>query len=65
MEQKALLKSFVKSTDVSKSEVTVNHILTMPPLNADKETMGVLDSTYNSSPVVQCIELSGAGFSFI
>jgi len=42
MEQKRFLKSFVSSVDVSKSEVTVNYTLPMPPLNMYQDTVGVL-----------------------
>ena len=42
MEQKRFLRSFVSSVDVSKSEVTVNYTLPMPPLNMDRDTVGVL-----------------------
>jgi hypothetical protein len=47
MEQKTFLKSFVKGIDVSNSEVTLNYTLPMPPLNTDKETIGVLAFIHN------------------
>ncbi|MES0278590.1 MAG: hypothetical protein ABUK03_02455, partial [Dehalococcoidales bacterium] len=42
MEQKAFLRSFVSRIDVSKSEVTINYTLPMPPLDDYRETVGVL-----------------------
>ena len=42
MEQKRFLRYFVKSVDVSRSEATVRYTLPMPPLNLDKDTVGVL-----------------------
>ena len=50
MEQKAFLKSFVKGIDISNSEVTVNYTLPIPPLNADKETVGVLAFIQSGEP---------------
>jgi len=50
MEQKAFLKSFVKGIDISNSEVAVNYTLPIPPLNADKETVGVLAFIQNGEP---------------
>ena len=50
MEQKAFLKSFVKSINVSRSEITINYTLPMPPLNTDKETLGVLAFIQNGEP---------------
>ena len=40
----------VKRIDVAKSAPTVNYILPMPPLNADKETVRVLDFVRNCLP---------------
>ena len=50
MEQKAFLKSFVKSINVSRSEVKINYALPMPPLNTDKETLGVLAFIQSGEP---------------
>lgn len=47
LEQKAFLRSFVKRIDVSKSEVTINYTLPMPPLNENMETVGVLGFKQN------------------
>ena len=52
VEQKTFLKSFVKSIDVSRSEVTVNYTHPMPPLNVDKETVGVLNFTWSGELVI-------------
>ncbi len=51
MEQKASLKSFVKRIDVSCSEVTIDYTLPIPPLNQDKETVGVLAFIQNGGPL--------------
>ena len=42
LEQKAFLKSFVRSIEVSKSEVTVNYTLPMPISNTGRESVEVL-----------------------
>ena len=47
LEQKAFLRSFVKGIDVSKSEVTINYTLPMPPMNDYRETVGVLGFKQN------------------
>ena len=47
LEQKAFLRSFVKRIDVSKSDVTINYTLPMPPLNDYRETVGVLGFKQN------------------
>ena len=46
----AFLKSFMESVDVSESEVTVNYTLPMPPVDAEKETIGVLDFGQSGRP---------------
>ena len=47
LEQKAFLRSFVKGIDVSKSDVTINYTLPMPPMNDYRETVGVLGFKQN------------------
>ncbi len=37
------MKSFMRVVDVSESEVTVNYTLPIPPVDTEKETIGVLD----------------------
>jgi site-specific DNA recombinase len=49
-EQKAFLRSFVRTIDVSNCEVTVNYMLPMPPEHEDKETIGVLAFIRNGRP---------------
>ena len=51
LEQKAFLRSFVKRIDVSKSDVTINYTLPMPPLNDYRETVGVLGFKQNGGPL--------------
>jgi len=50
VEQKGFLKSFVKSIEVSSSEVTISYTVPMPPLCADRETVGVLDFDLSGRP---------------
>ena len=42
LRQKAFMKSFIKSINVSKSNVTIHYTLPMPPSNKYIETVGVL-----------------------
>lgn len=42
LQQKAFLKNFIKSIDVSRSDVTIQYTLPMPPRNEYTETIGVL-----------------------
>ncbi len=50
MDQKAFIKAFVKNISVSRDDLTINYTLPMPPLNADKETIGVLAFISNGEP---------------
>ena len=52
MEQKAFLKSFVKSVEVSSLEVKVNYTMPMPVLGAETETVGetVLGTVQDGGP---------------
>ncbi len=50
LEQKAYLKSFVRSIEVSKSEVTVNYSLPMPISNTGRESVGVLAFRLSGRP---------------
>lgn len=47
LEQKAFLRTFVEKIEVSKSDVTINYTLPMPPMNDNKETDGVLGFKQN------------------
>ncbi len=42
LQQKAFLKNFIKSIDVSRSDVTIHYTLPMPPRNEYTESVGVL-----------------------
>jgi len=50
LEQKVLLKSFLRSTEVSNSEICVNYTLPMPRSDDCKEKIGVLDFKSNGRP---------------
>jgi len=49
-ECKTLLKSFMRSVGVSEAEVIVNYTLPMPPVDAEKETIGVIDFRQSGRP---------------
>jgi site-specific DNA recombinase len=49
-QQKAILKSFVEKIGVSKSFITIDYKLPMPPLNSENETIGVLDIVGSGRP---------------
>jgi hypothetical protein len=50
LEQKAFLRSFVQKINVSKSDVTINYTLPMPPRDEYAETVGVLGFKRNGGP---------------
>ncbi len=50
LRQKAFMKSFIKSIDVSKSNVTIHYTLPMSPRNEYIETVGVLGFKQSGGP---------------
>ncbi len=50
LQQKAFMRNFIKSIDVSKLEVTIHYTLPMPPRNEYDETVGVLGFKQSGGP---------------